>query len=128
MTFLMEKTGIVYPESDGKPVAENTLQFLNIEMVKGGCEALLRTDPMAFIVADLLWYPVEGNNRIATAPDTMVVFGRPKRHRRSYLQWQEENTPPQVVFEILSHTNTASEMAAKMLFYNQYGVDAVDTL
>lgn len=50
----------------------------------------------------LLWYPVESHPEIRTAPDVLVVFGRPKGHRGSYKQWEEDNIPPQVVFEILS--------------------------
>ena len=38
----------------------------------------------------------------------MVVFGRPKGRRGSYRQWEEDNIPPQVVFEILSPGNNAN--------------------
>ncbi|HMZ80299.1 MAG TPA: hypothetical protein PLL06_11415, partial [Acidobacteriota bacterium] len=48
---------IVYPESDGKPMAENTLQYEWIVMIKGGLDAVLPND---FVAGDLLWYPVEG--------------------------------------------------------------------
>ena len=75
------------------------------------------------MAGDLLWYPVEGKPKIRTAPDTMVVFGRPKGDRGSYMQWLEENIPPQVVFEILSPGNRAGRMVEKSLFYQQYGVD-----
>ncbi|HNG93447.1 MAG TPA: Uma2 family endonuclease [Acidobacteriota bacterium] len=111
---------IVYPESDGKPMAENTLQYEWIVMIKGGLDAVLPND---FVAGDLLWYPVEGKPKIAQAPDVMVAIGRPKGHRRSYLQWQEEHIAPQVVFEILSPGNTASEMTKKELFYNEHGVE-----
>jgi hypothetical protein len=70
-----------------------------------------------------LWYPVEGDNKTCQAPDTMVVFGRPKGDRGSYKQWQEENIPPQVVFEILSPSNTRAEMNRKLLFYDRFGVE-----
>ncbi|HNJ43757.1 MAG TPA: Uma2 family endonuclease, partial [Acidobacteriota bacterium] len=69
------------------------------------------------------WYPVEGNPKIRQAPDAMVVFGRPKGHRGSYLQWKEENIAPQVVFEILSPGNTYGEMVRKLEFYERYGVE-----
>ncbi|MHC5597938.1 MAG: Uma2 family endonuclease, partial [Nostoc sp.] len=55
--------------------------------------------------------------------DTMVVFGRPKGKRSSYLQWNEDNIPPQVVFEILSPGNTLKEMTKKLHFYQRYGVE-----
>jgi hypothetical protein len=51
-----------------------------------------------------------------------VVLGRPKKDRLSYLQWQENDIPPQVVFEILSPSNTTSEIDKKLLFYDRYGI------
>jgi hypothetical protein len=39
------------------------------------------------------------------------------------MQWQEEGIVPQVVFEILSPSNTATEMTRKFRFYEQYGVE-----
>jgi hypothetical protein len=53
----------------------------------------------------------------------MVVFGRPKGDRRSYLQWKEDNIPPQVVFEIRSYSDSQTKMAKKQAFYNRYGVE-----
>ena len=111
---------IVYPESDGKPMAENTLQYEWIVMIKGGLDAVL---PHDFVAGDLLWYPVEGKPKIVQAPDVMVAIGRPKGHRRSYLQWQEGNIAPQVVFEILSPGNIASEMTKRELIYTEHGVE-----
>ncbi len=114
---------IIYPESDGEPMADNTKQFRWIVTVKEGLEALFAENPDVFVAGDLLWYPVEGRPEICTAPDAMVVFGRPKGDRGSYLQWQEEGIPPQVVFEILSPGNTLAEMTRKFRFYERYGVE-----
>ena len=114
---------ILYPDSDGQPMAENTLQFEWIVTIKGGLDALFRDDPNVFVAGDLLWYPVEGEPTIRTAPDAMVAFGRPKGYRGSYLQWREGNIPPQVVFEVLSPGNRAGKMVKKFLFYERYGVE-----
>jgi Uma2 family endonuclease len=123
MVSQLSKTEIVYPESDGKPIADNTKQFEVIVSLKKGLDWLYINDPQVFIAGDLLWYPVEGQSKIAEAPDTMVVFGRPKGDRGSYKQWEEDNIPPQVVFEILSPSNTTIEMTKKLLFYDRYGVE-----
>src|SRR5579884_3524964 len=72
------RSTVVYPESDGKPIAENTLQFKWIVRITGGLEHLFAADPAVFVAGDLFWYPVEGRPDIRLAPDTMVVFGRPK--------------------------------------------------
>jgi Uma2 family endonuclease len=114
---------IVYPESDGQPMADNTLQFRWIVTVQGGIDALFKDDPNVFVAGDLLWYPVEGNPKIRTAPDILVVFGRPKGERGSYQQWREDNVAPHVVFEILSPGNRISEMTRKFQFYERYGVE-----
>ena len=114
---------IKYPESDGKSMADNTLQYRWIVTIQGGIDAMFKNDPNIFVAGDLLWYPVEGNNKIRVAPDIMVAFDRPKGDRGSYLQWKENNIPPQVVFEILSTGNTLTEMAKKLKFYDEYKVE-----
>jgi Uma2 family endonuclease len=114
---------IVYPETDGQPMAENTLQFRWIVTIEGGLDAVFRNDPNVFVAGDLFWYPVEGDPTIRTAPDTMVVFGRPKGDRSSYLQWLENDIAPQVVWEVLSPGNTPLEMTRKFEFYERYGVE-----
>jgi Uma2 family endonuclease len=114
---------IVYPESDGKPMADNTEQFQWIVTIKENLELLYADDSNVFVAGDLLWYPVEGNNALSAAPDTMVVFNRPKGYRGSYQQWEEGNIAPQVVFEVISPSNRRAEMAKKLQFYNRYGVE-----
>lgn len=114
---------IIYPSSDGQPMADSTIQYKLITKIKEGCESLYRKDENVFVAADLLWYPVEGNSSISQAPDVMVVFGRPKNDRRSYLQWEENNIAPQVVFEIRSFSDTQTKMNRKLAFYNRYGVE-----
>jgi Uma2 family endonuclease len=115
---------IDYPEDDGQPMAESTLQFKWIVVIKEGLEGLFRDDPNVFVAGDLLWYPVKGDPTIRTAPDAMAVFGRPKKGRRgSYKQWEEGNITPQVVFEVLSPGNRAGELERKFAFYERYGVE-----
>lgn len=123
MTAATEQSMIVYPSSDGKPMADSTIQYDWITKIKDGLEALFKDDPNVFIAGDLLWYPIEGEVKICQAPDVMVAFGRPKGVRQSYLQWNEGNIAPQVVFEILSFSNTKKEMNKKLFFYNQHQVE-----
>ncbi|OBU75150.1 hypothetical protein CEP10_16990 [Cylindrospermopsis raciborskii S07] len=119
----VETPEIVYPESDNKPMADNTRQFTWIVKIKENLEILFKSKADVFVAGDLFWYPVKGSNKIKLAPDTMVVFGRPKGHRGSYRQWEEDNIPPQVVFEILSPSNNNTEMDRKKLFYLEHGVE-----
>ena len=118
-----QQTPIVYPDSDGQPMADNTKQFDLISSIKGELSIIFKEQPDVFIAGDLLWYPLEGHPEIRVAPDALVVFGRPKGYRGSYRQWEEENIAPQVVLEVLSPGNRPEEMARKLEFYERYGVE-----
>ena len=104
---------VEYPEDNGEPLSDNSLQFRWIMTIQGGLDALFAPNPNVFVAGDLLWYPVQGDNVIRTAPDTMVVFGRPKRRRGSYRQWEEGGIPPTVVFEVLSPGNRAGSRSVR---------------
>ena len=111
-----------FPDSDGKPMAESTLQFEWIVLIKQGMELAFRDRPDVFVAGDLLWYPDKTTDKIRQAPDVMVVVGRPKGYRGSYKQFNEEGIAPQVVFEIMSPGNRPGEMIRKYEFYEEYGV------
>jgi Uma2 family endonuclease len=115
--------GIFYPDSDGEPVANNTQHYELIATTKDGLERAFSGRDDVFVAADLFWYPVKGNPKIAVAPDVMVAFGRPPGARKSYKQWEENDVPFQVVFEFLSESNTQSEMAKKAMFFDRHGVE-----
>jgi Uma2 family endonuclease len=117
-----ERLYLIYPESDGEPMADNTLQWDWISLIKLGLEAVFKDRADVFVAGDLLWYPVEGKPEIRTAPDVLVALGRPKGYRGSYMQWIENNIAPQVVFEVLSPGNRPGEMMRKFAFYQRYGV------
>ena len=85
------KPEIIYPDSDGNPMADNTVQFRWITTIKANLDWLFTENEQVFVAGDLLWYPLEGNNKKRQAPDVMVVFGRPKGDRGSYQQWKEDN-------------------------------------
>ncbi|MEH2083523.1 MAG: hypothetical protein V7K89_27175 [Nostoc sp.] len=82
---------LLYPDSDGKPTADNTEQYRWIVLIKENLEILFANNDRVLIAGDLLWYPVRSRLIAPTAPDVMVVFGRQKGKRRSYRQWQEDN-------------------------------------
>ena len=114
----MTAARLVYPDSDGELLADNTEHFTFIMTVQGNLDAL-RTD---FVAGDHLWYPVEGHPEIRVAPDVYVAQGRPKGRRGSYKQWEEGGTPLTVVFEWWSPNSTFPKEVAKLRFYEKYGV------
>ena len=123
MTPLISEPVIEYPDSDGQPMADNTLQFEWIVMIKGNLDLLFANDPNVFVAGDNLIYPVQSKPAICLAPDVYVAFGRNKGYRGSYKVWNEGGIFPQVVFEVLSPSNTARELKRKLNFYNEYGAE-----
>jgi Uma2 family endonuclease len=113
--------GIFYPESDGLRIAENTLQYDWIALIKSNLARLYRERTDVLVAADNFIYPVRGRPTIVQAPDIYVAIGRPAGHRGSYRVWREGNLFPQVVVEVLSPSNTPPEMTRKRGFYERYG-------
>ncbi len=112
-----------YPDSDGQPMADNTVQFDWIARLKWNAEAQFRDRPDVFVAGDHLIYTVEGDITARQAPDVYVAFGRPKGDRGSYRVWEEGGVFPQVIFEVWSPGNRYSVMRRKFDFYEQNGAE-----
>ena len=117
------KRAVHYPDSDGQPMSDNTLQYQYIVSTVAGFQELYAGRGDVFVAGDLLWYPVEGDNVTRAAPDALIAFGRPPGHRGSYKQWEEGGIAPQVVFEITSPGNRLADRNRKLAFYDEYGVE-----
>ncbi len=120
---LMPMLPLVYPDSDGKPMAENTLQYQWIVLIRENLDVQYVDRGDVLVAADNLIYPVRANPRLCTAPDVYVAFGRPPGHRGSYKLWEEADIFPQVIFEVLSPGNTVQEMTRKRRFYRRFGAE-----
>ena len=114
---------VYYPDSDGEPMSDNTLQFDWISIVKWGGEFYFAADPTVFVAGDHLIYAVEGDATIRMAPDVYFAFGRPKGYRGSYRVWEEMDIFPQVVIEVWSPNNRYTNMRKKFDFYEKYGAE-----
>ena len=117
---------VIYPDSDGEPMAENFLQSIVIRTLVYGFERLFSGRPDMIVGGDFFWYPVQGEPKIVVAADAMVIVGVEVPLDiftvGSYRQWQQGGHPALAV-EVLSPSNTWSEMTRKRLFYDQHGVD-----
>jgi hypothetical protein len=58
--MVAQLTTINYPESNGKPMADNTKKFHWITVIKQNLEWLFAQDPQIFVAGDLFGYPIEG--------------------------------------------------------------------
>jgi Uma2 family endonuclease len=111
-----------FPDSDGRPMADNQTQYKWMVTIAEGLDDLYRDDPNVLVACDLLWYFDRTNPRRCVAPDVFVAFGRPKAPRHSYKEWLEGHAP-QVVFEIHSPSNTPAEMDRKLKLYDERRVE-----
>ena len=107
---------LVYPSSDGKPMAETDnhrkLMMDFIQML----EHHLREMDDVYVSGNLLIYYEEGNPRKSVAPDVFVVFGVGKKPRRTYLIWEEGNTPD-FVLEVASPSTYQHDFGSKKQLY-----------
>lgn len=122
-TATPRRTSVVYPVSDGKPMADNTIQFRWIAILKWNLDHQFADDPNVFVAGDHLIYPIEGDPTIRAAPDTYVAFGPAKGDRGCYKVFEEGGVFPQVVFEVWSPGNRAGEMETRRRFYETHGAE-----
>ena len=111
---------IIYPSSDGEPLAETQQHVLAILMAL----ALLRLylqEQQAVVFADQFLYYIEGNSRARVAPDVMVVFDIEKRLYPNYKIWEGQQTPA-IIFEVTSAGTKETDWNFKKTLYEQLGV------
>ena len=112
---------IHYPESNGLPLAETRFQWDSLTYAAGALDVHFRDHPDVAVEGYRLLYYVEGDVRSRVAPDVFVVFGVPKRRRRTYLLW-EEGKAPDFVLEVTSRSTRWIDRGFKRDLYTRLGV------
>lgn len=108
---------VVYPESDGKPMAETDIhRKLLVDVTERLIQRYAR-DHNTYVSGNLLVYFEEGNPYRVLAPDCFVVFGVPARDRPIYKVWEENGKYPDVVIEFTSRTTEREDMTTKFETY-----------
>jgi Uma2 family endonuclease len=107
---------LVYPSSDGKPMAETDKhRKLMVDFIQM-LEHHFREVNNVYVSGNLLIYYEEGNPRRSIAPDVFVVFGVGKKPRRTYLTWEEGSTPD-FVLEVASPSTYQHDFGPKKKLY-----------
>src|SRR5262245_33225096 len=107
---------VVYPTSDGKPMAEtDDHRELMVDLIETK-KAHFIDEPNVYVSGNLLMYYVAGDPRRHVSPDVFVVFGVPKHNRDYYLVWQEGKSPD-VVFELTSKSTRREDQITKLELY-----------
>lgn len=107
---------VVYPESDGKPMAETDRhRRLIIDFILMLEDHFKNTNDV-YVSGDLLIYYEEGNIYKSVAPGVFVVFGVSNKDRRTYRTWEEGRTPD-FVLEAASPSTYNKDITDKKELY-----------
>jgi hypothetical protein len=114
-TTISQRAEVVYPSSDGEPLAES---YVHIDAIINAVIALRNylEGQQAIVFADQFLYYVQGFPKFRVAPDVMVVFNVPPGARDNYKVWEEAQVPS-VIFEMTSAgTRERDEVVKKDLY------------
>jgi hypothetical protein len=121
-TAELERLAVVYPESDGRPVAETDPHRDVLFETVASVDEHFASVPDIYVSGNLLIYYEEGDLTKRFAPDFFLVRGVPKRKRRVYKVW-EEGKGPDVVIEITSKSSRREDQGDKRGIYEELGVE-----
>ena len=110
-----------YPESDGKPMAETDLHLEEMLALIAILQDRYRDAPEVYVAGNNFIYFDEGNPGARLSPDVYVVFGAPKRLRRTYKLW-EESRAPAFVLEVSSRQTWPEDEGNKKAICARLGV------
>lgn len=120
MVTVNAKPDIVYPSSDGEPLAES---YLHLYAILTTLEVLKQylSNVQATVLADQFLYYSQGFPKMRVAPDVMVIFNVPPGGRDNYKIWEEKEVPS-VIFEMTSKSTQSQDQEFKKTLYEQLGV------
>ena len=120
MLETVSKTDIIYPSSDGEPVAET---YIHLYAILTTLEVLKQylSGQQATVLANQFMYYSQGLPRMRVAPDVMVIFDVEPGGRDNYKIWEEKEVP-QVIFEMTSPGTKNQDQEFKKTLYEQLGV------
>ena len=111
---------IIYPSSDGEPLAETYVHLYAILVTLEILKQYLQGQ-QATVLADQFLYYAQGFPKLRVAPDVMVIFNVVPGGRDNYKIWEEKQVPA-VIFEISSEGTREKDMGYKKTLYEQLGV------
>ncbi len=114
-------TEIVYPDTDGKPLAEGTAQYNALTGTVVKLKGRYSDRPDVAVIGSMLVYYEEGNVHASVAPDVFVIFGVEDRPRPYYLLWTEGKAPD-FVLEVTADSTWQEDAGHKRDIYARLGV------
>ena len=121
MPYAPTETTNLYPESDGKPMADTDLHLYWIKRIQDMIETHFSQNPEVYISGNIMMYDIEGPMRTAVSPDILVALGLGQKFRRTYKVW-EEGKPPDFVMEFSSKRTYRNDLDEKMALYARMNI------
>ena len=113
---------IVYPSSDGEPMAESDWQYVPLTETVSSLRVWFQDRPDVYVAGDMLVYYRMNDNSTRVAPDVYAVFGVSGNHPRdSWIIWREGKAPD-FVLEIASPSTWQRDATEKRSIYADMGV------
>ena len=120
MNRLPSTDNVVYPETDGEPMAETDVHFAWMVRIRDQLDYHFR-EQRVYVATNLLLYYVAGQPQYAVAPDEFVVLDCDPGHRRVFKTW-EEGRVPDFVLEVTSQSTRRRDELEKPDIYQRIGV------
>ena len=121
ISYAPTETADLYPESDGKPMADTDLHYKWIVWLRQVLEGHFAQNPEVYISGNIMMYDIEGPLRTAVSPDILISFGIGRKQRRTYKVW-EEGKAPDFVMEFSSKRTYRNDLEGKVAHYTAMGI------
>ncbi len=116
--------GVVYPSSDGEPLAENDFQYSAITDTVSTLRVWFIDRSDVYVAGDMFVYYYRGDNSRRVAPDVFAAFGASGKHPRySWLIWNEGGVVPRFVMEVATESTWERNATEKRDIYEEIEVE-----
>ncbi len=114
---------VIYPESDGEPLAETEVHILAIVDFLATLRFHYRLRRDIYVIGNMFLYYEEGNPQARKAPDLMVVKGVDTSQPRRIFKVWDEKAVPCVIIEFTSKGTWEEDLGTKKAVYASLGVN-----
>jgi Uma2 family endonuclease len=118
---ILKPSEIIYPSSDGEPVAESYDHFYAISTTLEVLKQYV-SNRRATVLGNQFLYYAQGFPKLRVAPDVMVIFDVEPGGRDNYKVW-EEGQVPKVIFEMTSPGTKSEDQVTKKALYQAIEVE-----
>ena len=109
---------LVYPESDGEPMAESGRHVRMLLDMIDAIDRYFQDTPDIYVCGNMFIYYEEGNPRKVISPDVFMVRGVSKKDLRTYKTW-EQQPYLDFVLELASPSTYTKDFNEKKAIYEQ---------